>query len=743
MGVIKPGLSVERINLANEADFDLGPMRVKPSERAVELNGGRQELQPRVMQVLVALAAARPAVVSRDKLVEQCWDGRIVGDDALNRCILALRHLAQEFTPPPFVIETVPRVGHRLVEGQGEGATAAAKSAATNRWRLPAAALAILVAAGGLFFWQQTSVGPDPASIAVLPFRNLSAGDPYFAEGIGEEIMGQLAREPEFRVAGSASAAQFSGPADPRKVGRVLGVDYILEGSVRSDQGRLRVSAALVKTSDGMRLWSETYDRKIENVLEIQTAIGQAVANGLSRKLVNARTPRPINGEAYALYLNARGLIRSGNPQSGRDAIPLLQEAIRLDPRFAPAWSSMGEAMHLDGRTKDIEGLIAVLPRAQNVARRALQIDPNDSAAHGVLADLLGSDTPEGLAHLKRAAELDPRSGQGQLWRGAAHYISGEYSEGLAAYERALQIDPLWANPVRVMVDIHSGLGDRRAAEAVARRGFVDDPMLQEFAIARAAWLTGDFSEAARRWSIIAKQPSSRWSSPAKLSLEDVQYLLKLSHLRPSRPLRPGIGQNRQGPRVWMDAAPSVTEWQSRNRSSAAALVNHDLNVVAAKRMLQAGRARELVATYYRPAGLLYMRPGVPVGVCDLHEAPLVALALRQAGRTKEAQTLVAEADRLIRTVYARGATVPTWFEADAAALWAVQGNAARAISALERSFRRGYVHSGRTDLPTLAEEPAFQSLRGNRSFEALLEKYRAHYARERQETARVLKLQA
>src|SRR3990170_9020108 len=116
MGNYEPLPAVERIDLADEPEFELGGLSVKPAERVVVLNNERHELQPRVMQVLVALAKGRPGVVSRDRLAELCWNGRIVGDDALNRCILALRHLAEQFSPQPFAIETVPRVGHRLVE---------------------------------------------------------------------------------------------------------------------------------------------------------------------------------------------------------------------------------------------------------------------------------------------------------------------------------------------------------------------------------------------------------------------------------------------------------------------------------------------------------------------------------------------------------------------------------------------------------------------------------------------------
>ena len=348
---------------------------------------------------------------------------------------------------------------------------------------------------------------------------------------------------------------------------------------------------------------------------------------------------------------------------------------------------------------------------------------------------MLGEDTPEGLAHIRRAAELDTRSGQGQIWNGAAHFISGEYPEGLAAYRRAHDLDPLWPRPVQVLVDVNSGMGDRPAAEAIARRGFPNDPMLQQFALARVAWLFGDFSEAARRWAIVANAPPSQWASSAKLSLEDTLFLLRLSSNPPSRPPLPTVGQFRSGARLWMSEPPMPSEWRNRNRSFAAALVNHDLNVVAAKRMLAVGRASELVATYDGPTGLLYMRPGVRVGVCDLHEVVLVALALRGVGRRGEADALLRESEALIRAAYRRG-PVPNWFEEDAAAVWAVQGKPGLAIDALRRAFERGYVHAGRTDLPKLEDEPTLRSLRGDPRFEAVRSMHEAHYARERAETA-------
>ena len=739
-----PSPTASRIDLGEEPAFDLGGMRVVPAERTVILNGERRELQPRVMQVLVALAKARPDVVSRDKLIDLCWEGRVVGDDALNRCILALRHLAQELTPAPFAIETVPRIGHRLVEGPLENGEPmpTPSSVRMKRWPwVPALALLMVVFAAGIFMWQQRGGATEPASIAVLPFRAISSGgDSYFAEGVSEEILDRLAREPGFRVAGRATAAQFSDEPDPKKIGRALGVDYILEGSVRSDRGRVRVNASLVQTKDGMRLWSESYDRNLDDILAIQAAIGQSVASGLRRNLVHAPSGRAVNGKAYALYLNARGILRSGYPQAGKDAEALLRQAIQIDPNFSPAWSSLAEALQLDARMKGPEGMIAVFPEAYRAARKAVKLDERNSEAHSQLGMLLGWDSPVAVAEFRRAAELAPRTGEGFIARGRAAEVSGQYLRGLQEYKKAQDVDPLWPVPVRILVDVTSSMGDRRAAEAAVRKGFpADDSMLQNFALARVAWFFGDFSEAARRWSIVAKDPASRWNRPSQSSLKDALATLQLSDERPERSRLAFPGKNRFFPRLWISSAPSPAEWRNHNRSLPASLVYQDDNFIGAKLMLNAGRARELVATYDSPVGLLGLRPGVPVQTCQLHEAALIALALREVGRKAESENLVREADQQARKVYRQG-TVPTWYEEDSAAVWAVQGKRREAIEALGRAFRRGWVHGGRLDLPRIEDEPAFRELRGDPAFEKLSRNFEAHFARERSETEQALR---
>lgn len=710
---------------------------MRPAERAVEQGGRREDLQPRVMQVLVALAKARPAVVSRDKLIEQCWDGRIVGDDALNRCILALRHVAQGFKPQPFTIETVPRVGHRLVVG--DDPPAPAPTGPTSRRPAVIAALALLLlAAAGFLLWQQRGSATEPASIAVLPFRNLGTGDPYFAQGIGEEILGQLAREPQFRVAGSSSSGQFGENPNFNEVARRLDVDYVLEGSVRRQGNQVRVDAGLVRAGDGMRLWSDSYDGKLDDIFAIQREIGAAIARALQRKLARAPAltgPLVTNGEAYNLYLTARALIRTRNRFVAGTASNLLRDAIGLDPNYAPAWSALAQSTYYEPSPNGTEGLIAILPKAEAYARRALQLAPDLADAHLSLGIILPEGSPEAIAHLRRAAELDPNSAENLIGLGSALASSGEFDRELAVYRRARELDPLWFRTTGQLGIRLAEMGRRAEAEAIARQGFAHNEPNLHILLGRIGWLVGDFSEAARHWSIVARANSPRWSDRARIGVTEVKMLLGLT---PNpRGMKVAFLSLRQRGSVWIQGPPAPRDWQKRNRDGLAADVFRADNHVAAKLMLNADRAVELAATYDGPVGLLSIRATEPLRADQLHETAVVALALRQAGRPADADRLLNQANSRIAALY-RQRAIPFALDADVAAVRAVQGKREQALAMLERAQRRGWTHTDTTDLPDIADEPAFRALRGDPRFERIRASLTAHLARERAETARL-----
>lgn len=733
-----PGTAGGAVDLAASDAFNLGGAQVIPAELVVVAGGARHELQPRVMQVLVALGEARPAVVSRDTLIERCWDGRIVGDDAVNRCILALRHLAQQIDPQPYAIETVPRVGHRLVEhprvGMPKGDALLAHR--PNRTMAIAMLVAILLTvaiASALFWWQASRSGSEAATIAVLPFRDLTNGNPFIAEGISEEIAGQLSREGAFQVAGRTSSAQFRDAGDLRDVGRKLGVDYVIEGSVRNESSRIRVSASLVRSRDGLRLWSETYDRNDSDILAIQLAIAQSIARALNLKLSRGigREGTPPQGEAYRLYLNARGMLRTRNPQLGEQAEALLRRAVLVDPNFAPAWSSLADSIRLKAAILGPEPAIAALAEARSHARRAISLDGRLAEAHGILGILLGTASDEAQAELRLAAKLDPNSAEAQLGLGDAEQAAENIPAAIAAFRRAQALEPYWFRPTRDLALTLAEVGKPSEAESIVRNASEIGLAMQHSQLARIAWTGGDISAAMPIWADGAKRETI-WNAPAQVSLATARFTLGLSDKPrpPARTLewRPGMG------RAWLASAPSPDEWQRQNRSEEAALVYRFENIVGAKLMLNAARSRELSETYRSSTGLLGVRRGKPIRANDIHVLPLIVLALRGTGDHAEVTRLLKQADRVVARVRARG-TARITFDADIAASHAAAGRDAAAIAALEAAVRRGWTHTGVDDLRGLADEPAFASLQGHPRFRRITLDLQTMMTRERRET--------
>src|SRR5438874_351614 len=204
-GLATPG----RVVLAREASFNLGRLRIDPAILQVGTVNRSEKLEPRVMQVLVALARADGAIVTRDELTERCWEGRIVGEDAINRPLSRIRHFAAAIGEGSFAVETIPKVGYRLVESSG---------APRIRYGSPRAS---------------QPLGP---SICVLPFVNMSGDSEqeYFSDGISEDITTDLSKVSALSVVARNTAFTFKGPAiDLRAVARILSVNHVVEGSVR------------------------------------------------------------------------------------------------------------------------------------------------------------------------------------------------------------------------------------------------------------------------------------------------------------------------------------------------------------------------------------------------------------------------------------------------------------------------------------------------------------------------------
>jgi TolB-like protein len=350
--------------LAQVADFEIGPLRVSPSRLEIRVGDTPYTIQPRVMQVLVTLAGAKGAVVSRDELIQRCWGGRIVGEDAISRCVAKVRDLANLAGKPAFEIETVPRVGYRL-----KPATPAISSASRS-----------------------PSINCD-ALLAVLAFDNLSndADMEFFSEGVSEEILQTVARAAELKVIGRGSSFQFRG-ADKAAahVASVLKATHVLDGSVRRSENRVRISASLIECAGETTLWSRRFDRDLSDVFALQDEIAAAVAAALKVALLPAPPREAIDPAAYDLYLKALE-IRNCGLQGDRwlAVIDLLKRATQLAPEFARAWVFLAtmQASHL--RFDETERPLFVT-RAEVIkaAEMALSLDPTLGGAHQALGHL-------------------------------------------------------------------------------------------------------------------------------------------------------------------------------------------------------------------------------------------------------------------------------------------------------------------------------------------------------------------
>jgi len=357
-----------------------------------------------------------------------------------------------------------------------------------------AAAVGLLVALGvalltGILPWGSGTLEASDASVAVLPFHDMSAGgdQEYFADGMTEEILNALAQVPDLRVAARTSSFAYKGrDVDIREVARDLGVATVLEGSIRRDGDDLRITAQLIDARNGFHLWSETYDRKLESVFAIQEEIATAIVAELKGSLglrSGEQLVRNRTGDmgAYELYLEARGHFRRRGEGVVR-AIDLYERALERDPMFAPAWAGLAEARSLAPYyTGTGTGYWAeALDQAETAAEKALELDPSLVSAHVALGNVHRDrwEWAESERSFHRALELAPNDPEAN--QQYAEMLAGmdRADEALPYIRRAVELDPLAAIRYNVLGYILWNHGDYEEALASVRRAYVIDSTL-------------------------------------------------------------------------------------------------------------------------------------------------------------------------------------------------------------------------------------------------------------------------
>ncbi len=437
--------------------FFVGDWLVEPELNRIQRSGERAHLEPKVMEVLVCLIQANGNVVSKEQLIREVWQGTFVTDDVLKGSIWQLRKAFQDHSKHPKVIETIPKSGYRLLLPVREVERVKAPGSHSQILALVTASVLVLAVAAAWIRYKHTHVGAaggSEASVAVLPFADLSPNhdQEYFSDGLGEEILDHLTKIPKLRVSARTSAFRFKGKnEDLRVIGRMLNVANVLEGSVRRDVNRVRISARLLRTDDGVNLWSDSYDRDFKDVFVVQDHIARAVASALQITLQTGKptatppTPGTTNPESYEAFLHALYFSHMNDRESEIKALNYANGAIQFDPNYAPAYALRASI------TLESGGMAWMDPsRAAEKARRdtekAIALDPNLADGYQVLSRIQSEvelNCREAGTSLERARELVPGDPE-NLGRGAMlARCQGRQEEAVELLKQELLLDPL------------------------------------------------------------------------------------------------------------------------------------------------------------------------------------------------------------------------------------------------------------------------------------------------------------
>lgn len=316
-------------------------------------------------------------------------------------------------------------------------------------------------------------------SIAVLPFVNMSADkdNEYFSDGISEEILNALTKVEDLKVAGRTSSFFFKGKNENlTTIGNTLGVAHVLEGSVRKQGEKVRITAQLIRTRDGFHLWSETYDGDLKDVFALQENIAQAITGKLqvilqgSQKTALVKTGT-TNTEAFALYLQATAIFNRREGARFADAIDMLNKAIALDPKYARAHSRLAALHTVNSNYASGSAFSEALPLIEFHARRASELDPSLAEPFAALGNALGQRRQflESEEALSRALKLDPNDVTANFWLATQLINSGYMREGTAALDRTLALDPLLPNALLWRARMYVFDGDLENADRLLK----------------------------------------------------------------------------------------------------------------------------------------------------------------------------------------------------------------------------------------------------------------------------------
>jgi len=493
-----PVTSSRRFRFGDGYEVDLGAYELRRAGRALKL--------PRIpMEVLLLFIEQRGNLVTRDQIIEQVWGKEVFvdTDNSINTAVRKIRQVLKDDAEKPQFIQTVTAKGYRFIaevteiEGASEETSAhrqptlrpavnpmlpeddlnhaepavddqtqaTTEGYGSRRWIVTfAVSLLVLTAAVSFSAWQRTraraKVPGTRVMLAVLPFENLTgdAGQEYFSDGLTEEMITELGRlDPEhLGVIGRTSVMLYKrNPKPLDEIGRELGVQYVIEGSVRRDSNNVRIAAQLILVKDQTHVWARQFDRELRSLLVVQREIAQEIADEILLSLGNQHgvksathpvvTPAATSYEAYDLYLKGRYFWNKRSSEGFRQAIDYFQQATAKDPNYARAYAGLADTFALLS-TWYMAPPAEAMPKARAAALKALEIDETLAEAHASLALIAESydyDWPTAEKEFRRAIELNPEYATAHQWY--AEYLAwqGRFGEAFTESERARQLDPM------------------------------------------------------------------------------------------------------------------------------------------------------------------------------------------------------------------------------------------------------------------------------------------------------------
>jgi TolB-like protein/DNA-binding winged helix-turn-helix (wHTH) protein len=581
--------------------YEFDDFRMDARNRILLLRQHPVPLTAKALDTLLVLLKSEGRLMTKDDLMKAVWPDSIVEESNLTQTIFMLRKALGQTRDQGYIV-TVSGRGYRFVAdvkqvsrdgpalvgtvpaGRGAGISTKRERTLFQQWSALFGIAAILIVAAGAYVIGFRSQ-PRPTQplgrsmLAVLPFQNLT-GDPtqdYFSDGLTEEMISQLGNldQQHLGVIARTSVMHYKNTQTPLdQIGRELGVQYVVEGSVRRDAERVRITAQLIQVKDQSHIWARQYDRELGGLLTVQSEIAQEIADeiqltlGEQHKLNSQRGPlrssaAPESYEVYDLYLKGRYFWNKRTPDGFRQAAEYFQQAIDRDPNYARAYAGLADTyglMSIWGHVPQNE----FMPKARSAALRALEIDETLAEAHASLALIAENydyDWQTADREFRRAIQLDPSYATAHQWYAEYFSWQGRFDEALAESERARQLDPLSL----IIATDHASIlyFSRQYDRAIAQcRAVLDmDPNFNRVrGILVLAYVhSGRFPEALAEIAHWTGQPDSTWGLRAYVygrwghASEAQQAFAKFEDLFPRYPHDPtqvllfayiGTGQN-------------------------------------------------------------------------------------------------------------------------------------------------------------------------------------------------------